>query len=329
MQTVSILIGVSGSGKTRYTNTLDDSVVILRSDDIRLELFGGLDRQAKEDHAKVFKLLHERLEENIRLGNDVVLDATNLSRRKRIHLYNNIIKRINENIHVKGIVFVEPLSVILENNRRKAEENRVPRRVINKMYPSLNVPRIGADVDSIEVFGQTNFFKDKVALHEIIKLNTVHDFLDLLDPLYLDEIYENIIGPHDTPYHLEDIDEHITLTMENSRHIGYILFLVSIFHDLGKAVTKDGGTYYGHQNVSAYYALKGLNEIDGLNQEEINLILEVIYQHMNGHDRNLGKLNIRRNNLDEETIDFIRRFALIDDDSRIIDPDFTQNNGRK
>ena len=42
MRTVTFLIGVSASGKSRYAEKLTSGEVVLSSDQIRLELFGNL-----------------------------------------------------------------------------------------------------------------------------------------------------------------------------------------------------------------------------------------------------------------------------------------------
>lgn len=354
MRTVTFLIGVSASGKSRYAEKLTSGEVVLSSDQIRLELFGNLTRQSPQDHEEVFQLLKSRMFEYLKSGFDVVLDATNLSRKKRSALYKEIhritglrrtgtiidkngIERVGtevvRNVMVRGIVFVEPFKVILENNSKKEIDRQVPVIDLIRMYKTLNIPRLGVDVDDFEVRGQTPFFKNIISGSDFLNIvkedvrSDFNNFLNLLTDEYSTEM-RKLLGGHDTPYHLEDIDVHINYCINNaiSETNDDNLVMVAMFHDLGKSFTKDGGRYLDHQNVSAMYALKAFSEIKDLgNYIDIYMVLETIYQHMNGH-KPLGSKNINNNNLDTETIDMIQRFAKIDDMSREVSDSLSGGN---
>lgn len=357
MRTVTFLIGVSASGKSRYAEKLTSGEVVLSSDQIRLELFGNLTRQSPQDHEEVFRLLQSRMFEYLESGFDVILDSTNLSRKRRAALYKEILRRtslhrtgtiidkngiervgriaspVARNVLVRGIVFVEPFKVILENNSKKEIDRQVPVRDLIRMYKNLNIPRIGVDVDDFEVREQTPFFKNIISGSDFLHLvkedvrSDFNNFLNLLTDEYSTEM-KKLLGGHDTPYHLEDIDEHINYCINNaiSETNDDNLVMVAMFHDLGKSFTKDGGRYRDHQNVSAMYALKAFSEIKDLgNYIDIYKVLETIYQHMNGH-KPLGSKNINNNNLDTGTIDMIQRFAKIDDMSREVSDSLTGGN---
>lgn len=354
MRTVTFLIGVSASGKSRYAEKLTSSEVVLSSDQIRLELFGNLTRQSPQDHEEVFRLLQSRMFEYLESGFDVILDSTNLSRKRRAALYKEILRRtslhrtgtiIDKNgiervgtevvrtVLVRGTVFVEPFKVILENNSKKDIDRQVPVGDLIRMYKTLNIPRLGVDVDDFEVRGQTPFFKNIIFGSDFLHMikedvrSDFNNFLNLLTDEYSTEM-KKLLGGHDTPYHLEDIDEHISYCINNaiSETNDDNLVMVAAFHDLGKSFTKDGGRYLDHQNVSAMYALKAFSEIKDLgNYIDKDMVLETIYQHMNGH-KPLGSKNINNNNLDTETIDMIQRFAKIDDMSREVSDSLTGGN---
>ena len=85
--TVYLLIGASGSGKSRYRKTTEfkERTITLSSDDIRKELFGNLIHQ--EDHDQIFDIIHKITPLALEMGFDVIYDATNLNRKKRIYFY--------------------------------------------------------------------------------------------------------------------------------------------------------------------------------------------------------------------------------------------------
>ena len=80
------LIGLSGSGKSSYN--FEEEVVKISSDSLRKELFG--DENDQTHNAEVFNELHKRVILNLKNGKNVVYDATNLSRRRRVVFLNNI-----------------------------------------------------------------------------------------------------------------------------------------------------------------------------------------------------------------------------------------------
>lgn len=81
-----MLVGLSGSGKSSYN--FKEEVVKISSDALRKELFG--DENDQTHNAEVFNELHKRVILNLKNGKNVVYDATNLSRRRRVAFLNNI-----------------------------------------------------------------------------------------------------------------------------------------------------------------------------------------------------------------------------------------------
>ena len=87
------------------------------------------------------------------------------------------------------------------------------------MYESLQVPRIGVDCDKIQVVGDYKAFEDEIAMIKGMK--------------------------HDSPYHAEDVDTHIQMTIDGakaqSESIHYTkdeIVTLAELHDLGKGITK-------------------------------------------------------------------------------------------
>jgi predicted kinase len=312
-----LLIGASGSGKSRFTAAKDKHFIV-SSDVVRLELFGTLARQEKEDHEKVFENVNRKIDFYLSTG-PTVYDATNLNRKKRKHFYKDVFHHMlygckGKDKTLTAVVFIEPYEVIRKNNLNKPKEERVPIEALKRMYSTVQIPRIGVDCEKIIVEGQTDFFQPGMTYAKLLRVNSLKEFIEYVNIPYRTEM-KNLFGPHDTPYHLESIEEHIDMCIENAGD-DEVLKIAGIFHDLGKSFTKNGGKYLNHQFVSAMYAMKAFSEIPDMPEEIKEVILEIIYQHMNAH-LGLSEKLIRNNNLDEKTVELIFEFAEIDDKSRI------------
>lgn len=300
MRKVYILIGVAGSGKSTFSESLKETSVILSSDNIREELFGDLTHQSPEDHKKVFELLHSRLKDELKNGSkDIIYDATNLNRKKRVHLYKEIKAASKGAAHVESVAFIKPLNYLYNIEENRSTAKQVGKENILRMYKSFTPPKEGVDCDSFYSYYGNN----------------------------LEEFAEEFSGdtPHDTPFHLESVREHIQMTIDNAKKTGNpLLVKVAQFHDLGKFVTKQktdrGASFYGHENVSSMYYMAS---IDGYPSEEQKLILGTIYSHMTAHQGITEKF-INRNNLSKQEVDLINRFGEIDSISRIPDPNLEQ-----
>lgn len=202
----------------------------------------------------------------------------------------------------------------LEQNAQRSGFAKVPESVIRRMYESLQVPRIGVDCDKIEVIGDFEDFAGEIAMIKEMK--------------------------HDSPYHAEDVDTHIQMTIDGAKaqaeSIHYTkdeIVTLAELHDLGKGITKKPSQSRGaahdyfveahgshsmfsnHQYVGAMYALVKFK--DDLSESKLKIV-EAIYQHMKAHDGISAKA-IKKDKLDEDILALITDFAKIDSASRIID----------
>ena len=314
MTVIKVLIGVAGVGKSTYIkqNKTEKSLV-LSSDDLRIELFGSLEAGNKPDSTPiVFQTLHERMKEAVlsKKYDTIFYDATNLSRKLRKGFY----QQFKKYAEIEAVVLVKPLATIIEQNSKRVGFAKVPESVIRRMYESLQVPRIGVDCDKIEVIGDFEDFAGEIAMIKGMK--------------------------HDSPYHAEDVDTHIQMTIDGAKaqepSIHYTkdeIVTLAELHDLGKGITKKPSQSRGiahdyfveihgshsmfanHQYVGAVYALVKFK--DDLSESNLKIV-EAIYQHMKAHDGLTAKA-IKSDKLDEDTVALIEDFAKIDSASRIID----------
>ena len=314
MTIVKVLVGVAGVGKSTYIQKVKtEKSLVLSSDELRIELFGDLEAgNAPEAIPVVFKTLHERMKVALlsKQYDTIFYDATNLSRKLRKGFY----EQFKKYAEIETVVLVKPLATILEQNAQRSGFAKVPESVIRRMYESLQVPRIGVDCDKIEVIGEFEDFAGEIAMIKGMK--------------------------HDSPYHAEDVDTHIQMTIdgakaqEHSTHYtkDEIVTLAEL-HDLGKGITKKPSQSKGvahdyfvevhgshsmfanHQYVGAMYALVKFK--DDLSESHLKVV-EAIYQHMNAHNGFSEKM-IKKDKLDKSLLVLSNDFAKIDSNSRNID----------
>lgn len=314
MTVVKVLIGVAGVGKSTYIQKVKtEKSLVLSSDKLRIELFGDLEAgNAHEAIPVVFKTLHERMKEALlsKQYDTIFYDATNLSRKLRKGFY----QQFKKYAEIEAVVLVKPLATILEQNAQRSGFAKVPESVIRRMYESLQVPRISVDCDKIEVIGDFEDFAKEIAMIKGMK--------------------------HDSPYHAEDVDTHIQMTIDGAKaqepstyYTKDEIVTLAELHDLGKGITKKPSQSRGvahdyfvevhgshsmfdnHANVGAMYALVKFKE--ELNKSNLKII-EAIYQHMNAHNGFSEKM-IKKHKLDNSLLVLSNDFAKIDSNSRNID----------
>lgn len=310
---VHILIGPAGVGKSTFIQENAGDALVLSSDAIREELYGSLSEGNKHNN-EVFQTLLERLREAVEQGDkDVYFDATNLSRKTRTHYYNQI-KSWNKDTDVVADILHKPLKTILAQNAQRKGDKFVPVDVVDRMYKSMTIPRIGLDCDEITV--------------------TAPDWTE-----YRAEISHRLDEAHNSPYHAESLREHILMTVEYAKQSEHperdTLVEIAKHHDLGKAVCRSAKatnnmasryihSIYGehdrymlHENVGAvYYLVKNKNNLT----PEVLDVAESIQQHMQAHDGFSQKV-IQRNKLSQRVLDLATAFAEIDSQSRVFDQD--------
>lgn len=229
--------------------------VVLSSDEIRAE-FGDVNDQSK--NAEVFQILHQRIKNDLKNGKNVIYDATNLNRKRRINFISNELK----NIPCKKIcvLFATPYEICLRNNANR--ERKVPEEVMKRMIKNFDVPCLQEGFDDIQIVWwnykgsglEYNFYRDLEKWRSI---------------------------PHDNPHHTESIGEHMISALghyinmceyyEDWNTEDKLLSMAILMHDCGKVFYKsfldskgnisEIARYYNHHNVGSYLSLFYLKEI--------------------------------------------------------------------
>lgn len=274
-QELIFMIGLVGSGKSTLSEKyISQGYQYHSSDLIREELFDDINSQV--DNQLVFKTLHERVRSGLIDGNSVVLDATNLSMKRRrgfIRQYIDTI-RVMVDVNVKAVVVATPFNECVR--RDKARDRTVGYAVIDRMYKSFNFPLLQEGFDEIEIvysddkYEEFNLYKQLDFLKTVGQNNSNHTLT---------------IGDHCEKVAYSFYDSSIEIEQYK------VLFTSGLLHDFGKLQTmsfvnskgeySNQAHYYGHENVSAYDAMfylkyKG-DEID------TNKVCQIINYHMKSH----------------------------------------------
>lgn len=301
--TLFVYAGPTGVGKTQDAAScfLDFSVVSLSA--IHREAYGSpvVERQHKDAVTRrAFKKLFALLER----GLDAVFIAPNCSRMSRAHLYREVKSRF-PGVRVVVVLVHVPLADILKRSSGVSASH------VRDEYLSVQIPRVGVDCDTFTV--QSPGFS-----------------------AYLPEVNRSYLAPHNSPYHVESIAEHVALTVHNAKaHSMPVLVDIAAFHDLGKSVARTPqdlsrpssayiasiygsyDQYAGHENVSAMYWM--IAHKDCLDAHAL-FVAEAIFHHMQAH-RGFTDRYINRHHLDTELLETAGVFARIDSVSKIVDKD--------
>lgn len=126
-----MLIGVSGSGKSTYAESLfqNTRLSVVSTDKICEQFFGSESDQREGD--KVFKAAYDWIEYWIENGKDVVFDATNTTKCGR----NRLLRSIRYPCIKVAVLFTPPIDVAIARNASR--QRIVPNSIIRRQYEQL------------------------------------------------------------------------------------------------------------------------------------------------------------------------------------------------
>lgn len=242
-----MLIGPSGCGKStwakEYVESLKDNYGkwdIHSSDAIRGELWG--DENDQQNPSKVFEVLHHRVRQSLREGCNVIYDATNLSRKRRIGFLKTIHNwEVADHFKVENhavVIVASEFECITRNQKRV---RKVPIEVIERQFNQIQLPWFDEGWDKIK-----------------------YEITDDFRPFWGD-LLNSLDFPHHNNHHKYDVLEH---SLRVAARLGEPFsdgWKLGILHDCGKPKTKtwtkpngehDGQAhYYNHHLVGGYMSL--------------------------------------------------------------------------
>ena len=126
---VYVLVGCPACGKSTFAKSFGNDAIVISSDAIRKELYGN---EAIQGNGKeVFSLYYDRAIAATKKGYNVILDATNITRKARKTIFSTY-KKNGANCGFVAICFERELDVLLKQNAGR--ERKVPKEVIERMY---------------------------------------------------------------------------------------------------------------------------------------------------------------------------------------------------
>ena len=120
------MVGLSASGKSTIAKEIaeKEDCIIVSSDDIRGEICeGGVSDQSKNE--EVFKIFYQRIRNCLRIGKNVIADATNITMKARRSLLENV-KEIS--CYKIAYIVPKPIEQCVQDNLDR--EHSVPQKVI-------------------------------------------------------------------------------------------------------------------------------------------------------------------------------------------------------
>ena len=240
-----ILCGIPGSGKSTYAKDYiieQENTIHLSSDGIRLELWG--DESIQGNPSEVFTLMQKRAVEALNNGQNVIYDATNITRKDRA----GIIAVCPKFAKIECHIIWAPIETCIE--RDVARERTVGKEVIDRMLKRFQAPYYDEGIDEIKVIRPDGF-------------NTAKYYGATISAMRI---------PHDNPHHTLDVYDHCREAYDNvcCHSIDFEVCMAALWHDIGKPYTKafidskgnpcEYAHYYQHQCVGAYMSY-GFNYI--------------------------------------------------------------------
>lgn len=272
MKTFIMCIGLPGCGKSTWCMQQEalynSNSISISTDKIREDLYGSESEQG--DPNMVFKIAKDRVVNGFDYFDVVMLDATNIQKKHRMHFI-KAIKQSVKDVVVKAVWFVTPVDICKERNNQR--ERVVPEYVINKMYKLFSPP------------GKEEGFDDFafVVNYDIMSNNekTIEKFLQVADSF-----------DQQNKHHTLTLGEHVRKANQYVKEHGGndILCTAALVHDVGKLVTAShknskGETteelhYYQHHCCGAYEIPFYLSNNENFSTEDIVHIANLVYYHM-------------------------------------------------
>lgn len=258
-----VLVGVPGSGKSFIAKQLaevNDDISIVSSDAIREEFYGDANDQSHND--KVFRIVNKRLKEGLLNNRKVILDSTNISKKRRKALLRDL-------KYPKSMAIVMAVPEYICKKRDEERDRHVGPDVINRMIKNWCPPHYSEGFDFISIVydydNSANFYNPILALESAVHIN------------------------HDNPHHSLSIGGHMLkagelIQEEFKDGCPFYLYAAALLHDCGKPYVKFYGEdgvahYYNHQNYGSYLGLFYADYMKFSLEETLDFI-NIIYYHM-------------------------------------------------
>jgi len=267
-----MMVGLPGSGKSTFANKMLCDVV--SSDGIRRELYGSEEDQSH--NGEVFNEVHRRVMEKLVMKKDVILDATNLSKKRRI----SFLKELPQDVKKIAIVMATELDIVYKQNSQRRRV--VPEGVIKRMLRTMSLPSVDEGWDFIRIIPHPDNKKS-----------------------YYDYLSDCFDFDQDNPHHSLFLDKHMfkaaNYVIENrdkyniNDEDAWKVWLAAQLHDISKPLCKtyelwsgkkdSHAHYYNHAEVGAYLFSCAMAQIEEKYRDKYLPVFLLIKLHMIAFDK--------------------------------------------
>jgi len=256
--------------------------MVLSSDELRVELYGDVNHQ--DSNSDIFQELYKRAKQLLKAGNNVIIDATNINRKRRIAFINDFSNYYKE-VHYISKSFDDCVEDDL------LREKKVGKSVIERMHKSLTIPTYVEKWDNIKIVKEGLVTIAKPAKNLLDVITQEHSYEELFAHLGIHPEFRDIKElPHDSKWHSLSVSRH---TYEVWKYIldNYQgkskteLLFAALLHDTGKYFCKEfkeGSRYasfISHEYVSGQLTCDFLFR-QGFKTEFILKVVELVQLHM-------------------------------------------------
>lgn len=287
---LTIMVGLQGSGKSTKAKEISerDNAVVLSSDNIRKE-------HPDWKNNTVFEYLYKEMNNYLKDGKDVIIDATNTTIKSRAQVFYNL----KTDCIKKCLIMNTPFDICKQRviERNKKDEHFVPLEVLDNYLKSFEIPFMEEGWDYIEIL---NHPEDKESIEYQKELMLIAKTFDQHNKHHTKNLFN----------HMQDVGkkvEELTYRVrDDKKSMNRILSLSGYYHDVGKLFTQtwkendENAHYYNHANVGAYYLLcrcgiyiyDSLFEDDDIIQYDENATLDWLFYinyHMHMYNLNSEK----------------------------------------
>lgn len=283
MSVIHMLVGIPGSGKSHYAKQLckREQAVLVATDSIRERLFGSESKQ--KNTYLVFEQAFAEIGEALGTGGNVVFDATNVSRDRRLKFLKHF-----KDFPVQCHVFDTPYAIAKE--RIEGRKRQISDTVLTKFAKNFEFPVRGEGFQALQlVHAAAEIGLGRSRLEQLLEERAGHD--ELFAYLASSPHFRVMLGyDQENPYHSKTLSEHTYAVLDyiNVFYEGDSLLamqLAALFHDAGKPFCKVWKemrgyySYFGHEHVSAMIACHALKEL-GYEENFILHVVDIVSFHM-------------------------------------------------
>lgn len=285
-----VLVGPPASSKSSWAQKMSEreGYSWVSSDNIRKNYDYDI------SNADVFAEMFSITEANLRMGVNVIYDATNLSAKRRKHLIDCIKSlKMNDIVLFRCEVFVAPIDMLKERNANRSGADCVPEEVINRMVKNFQFPQYFEGWDFINI--------NDNSVGQLIRFGSMKDY------------------DQHSKYHSLDLYEHSRAVVEKARKLNLPMVVADAawYHDIGKPFCrtegKDGWAhYFGHENVSAY--MLALDYVDSgyYSKDAFLSMIFIVNYHMRPYNWTQKSYEKDMNTFGEEYTHMLKLFHQCD-----------------